>query len=68
MTTTKMKHLWMIEDVKKGTETRSFWTKVGVAFENRDGSYSLTLSAFPMSGRLQMRDPSTKPVDDAPAQ
>lgn len=56
----KMKHLWLVEDVpaKGDREAKSFWTKIGVAFENRDGSFSLHLAAIPVSGRLQMRDPS----------
>jgi hypothetical protein len=57
-----MKHLWMVEDVPATAqrEAKSFWTKVGVAFENRDGSWSLELSAIPVSGRLQMREPAPK--------
>lgn len=57
-----MKHLWMVEDVPAtgNREAKSFWTKVGVAFENRDGSWSLELSAIPVSGRLQMREPAPK--------
>jgi hypothetical protein len=56
------KQLWMVEDVASsaGREAKSFWTRVGIAFENRDGSWSLELSAIPVSGRLQMRDPSPK--------
>ena len=55
-----MKHLWMVEDVpaRGDREAKSFWTKIGVAFENRDGSYSLNLAAIPVNGRLQMRDPA----------
>lgn len=58
----KMKHLWMVEDrpASASREARSFWTKVGVAFENRDGSWTLELAAVPVSGRLQMRDPAPK--------
>lgn len=52
------KELWMVEDRGEADNAKSFWTRVGVAFENRDGSYSLILSAFPVNGRLQMRDPS----------
>jgi len=53
--------LWMVEDVKSTEgEAKSFWTKVGVAFENRDGSWSLELNAIPVSGRLQMRTPKAK--------
>jgi len=54
------KHIWMVEDREGGEEgdKKSFWTKIGVAFENRDGSWSLDLAAFPVSGRLQLRDPA----------
>lgn len=52
------KELWMVEDRGEGDSAKSFWTRVGVAFQNRDGSYSLILSAFPVNGRIQMRDPS----------
>lgn len=58
MTDKKMKHLWMVEDYGSGEQQRSFWTKIGVAFENKDGSYSLQLAAIPVNGRLQMRDPA----------
>ena len=59
MSDRKMKQLWMVEDVPAtgSREAKSFWTKIGVAFENRDGSFSLKLSAIPVSGNLQMRDP-----------
>ncbi len=62
----KMKYLWMVEDraATADREARSFWTKVGVAFENRDGSWALELAAVPVHGRLQMRDPA--PKDEAP--
>lgn len=57
-----MKHLWMVEDLPAtaNREAKSYWTKVGVAFENRDGSWSLELSAIPVSGRLQMREPAKR--------
>ena len=53
------KFLWMVEDKfdGDGQKKRSFWTKIGIAFENRDGSYSLDLAAVPVNGKLQMRDP-----------
>jgi hypothetical protein len=56
------KHLWMVEDyVDKDGNEKAWWTKVGVAFENRDGSWAIELAAVPVNGRLQMRDPM--PVD-----
>jgi len=35
---------------------KSFWTRVGVAYVNRDGSLTLKLDALPVSGTLQVRD------------
>ncbi len=35
---------------------RSFWTRVGAAFPNRDGSMTVKLDALPMNGTLQIRD------------
>ena len=36
---------------------KEFWTKIGVAYENRDGSFALYLKAFPVDGRVVMQDP-----------
>jgi len=35
---------------------RSFWTRIGVAFVNRDGSLSVRLESMPISGEMQIRD------------
>jgi hypothetical protein len=40
---------------------KSFWTKVGAAFKNRDGSYNIHLDALPCNGKLHMREPEPKP-------
>lgn len=42
--------------IQKG-KTRSFWTRIGVAFVNKDGSLNVKLDAFPVSGQLHIRDP-----------
>lgn len=34
---------------------KSYWTKIGVAFTNRDKSITVQLEAFPVSGKLQIR-------------
>lgn len=56
----KFKELWVVEDRPATAErpAKSFWTKIGVAFENRDGSFSLHLAAIPVNGKMQMRDPA----------
>lgn len=35
---------------------RSYWTRVGIAFVNRDGSLSVRLESLPVSGEMQIRD------------
>lgn len=35
---------------------KSFWTRVGVAYVNRDASLTIKLDALPVSGTLQVRD------------
>jgi len=39
------------EGVEKG-----FWTRIGVAFVNRDGSLNVKLDAVPVNGELHIRD------------
>jgi len=47
--------------VESGKEPkRTFWLRVGNAYVNRDGSINVYLDAFPMNGRLQLREPDEK--------
>jgi hypothetical protein len=56
----RYKEVFVVEDVPN---RRSRWTRVGVAFENRDGSWNLKLSAVPIAGaKMQIRDP--QPQDE----
>jgi hypothetical protein len=34
---------------------KTYWTKVGRAFLNSDGSYNILMDALPLSGKLQIR-------------
>lgn len=38
-----------------GGEKKTAWTRIGVAFENRDGSLSVLLDSLPVDGKLQIR-------------
>lgn len=40
---------------KDGFE-KAFWTRIGVAFVNRDGSFSVFLDAAPLDGKLHIRE------------
>jgi hypothetical protein len=35
---------------------RTYWTRVGAGFVNKDGSITLRLDAMPISGQLQIRE------------
>ena len=40
--------------VEKGD--KSFWNRVGTAYQNRDGSYNIYLDALPRDGKVQIRE------------
>lgn len=62
-----MKEVFTVSEYTKDGEKKSRWTKVGVAFPNKDGSLSVLLEALPVNGRLQIRDPRPKDGDRAGA-
>lgn len=39
---------------------KSFWTRIGAGWLNRDGSISIRLDALPVNGTLQVRDPDER--------
>jgi hypothetical protein len=50
---------------KTEAEDKSYWTRIGAAFRNRDGSINVVLSALPIGGRdgearMQLRIPNPK--------
>ena len=44
---------------------KSYWTRIGVGYVNRDGSINVKLDAMPVGGTLQLRD--WTPRDDQQA-
>ncbi len=53
-----MRDVYTIEENKKAKdgEAKAFWTKVGSAHDNKDGSVNIYLNALPMNGKLQVRE------------
>ena len=45
---------------REGSE-KNFWTRIGTAFENKDGSWNLLFDYIPTSSdtTIQMREPKT---------
>jgi len=35
---------------------RTFWPRIGIAFDNADGSVTVKLDAIPVGGKLQIQD------------
>lgn len=55
----KMKQLVAAIERGEGDEKKTFWTRIGVAFENRDGSYNLRFDFIPTrldTTTVQLRD------------
>lgn len=52
MGNSKMKLVYVITQ-RSG---KSFWSRIGVAFVNTDGSINVKLDAMPVSGEMQIRD------------
>ncbi len=48
----EMKSVYTVAD----RDGRSYWTKIGVGFTNRDGSLTLKLDALPTNATLQVRE------------
>lgn len=60
METTKLKVLYVVTTRAE----RSYWTKIGMAYMNRDGSMTLSFDAFPANNnRVQMRDYSPRDIE-----
>ncbi len=49
---------------------KSYWTRIGVGFVNKDGSLNLRLDALPTNGMIQVRDwePMDRFAGDAPGE
>ena len=50
--------VYAVVDKEKDGVRKSYWTRVGAAFTNRDGSITLLMSAFPIgTDKLHVREP-----------
>lgn len=63
MTDKKMKQIVAAVERGEGEAKKSYWTRIGVAFENRDGSFNLRFDYFPAhlaNTTIQLRDIDAK--------
>jgi hypothetical protein len=50
--------------INTGDSGKSYWNRAGVAFENKDGSFTFKLDVFPQT-KFQLRE--EKPAGEQPA-
>jgi hypothetical protein len=55
---TNMKQIVAVVERGDASDPKKFWTRIGVAFENRDGSWNLRFDYFPTNPAttVQLRD------------
>ncbi|MEO8797055.1 MAG: hypothetical protein ABI551_04150 [Polyangiaceae bacterium] len=51
--------------VTENKQGKSFWTRIGIAFVNRDGSLNVKLDCVPV-GETQMQIRDYEPLEDRP--
>jgi len=61
MSNRNMKHLVAVVERGEGNNKKGYWTRIGVAFENRDGSHNLRFDYLPANiaeTTIPLRDPN----------
>ena len=60
---------WDVMSIREYTtatgEQKTQWTKIGVAFTNKNGSINVVLDAFPVDGKMQLQVPLTREEREA---
>ena len=60
------KRLAVYTIIEKPGSDRSFWSRIGSAWINRDQSINIQLDALPVNGKLHVREPSERPEGGKP--
>ena len=60
METQNKKAVYTVIERIDGENKKSFWVRIGAAFTNRDGSFTVKLDALPVNGMLQVREWPTR--------
>jgi hypothetical protein len=52
---------YSVREYEKDGKKESFWAKIGVAFEHKDGKgFDVVLEALPVNSRVSIREPKEK--------
>ncbi len=63
MSTVNIKDVYVISD--REIEGKAHWTKIGVAFVNKDGSLNVIMDSLPLTGKIHIRDRKVVELKDA---
>ncbi|MEZ6128918.1 MAG: hypothetical protein R3C59_09565 [Planctomycetaceae bacterium] len=50
--------------VRESGNGKSFWTRIGAAWSNKDGGFTLQLDSIPLDGRIVCQVPREKEAED----
>ena len=53
--------------IQEGTQGKSYWNRAGVAFENKDGSFTFKLDILPQT-KFQLREEAPAVKEEAAAE
>lgn len=56
----KRRQVLAVTEREVNGERKTFWTRIGSAFDNADGSITLLCDAVALSGKMQIRDDDDK--------
>jgi hypothetical protein len=59
--TTKLKDVFVITE--REDQDKAVWSKIGIAFVNKDESLNVILDAVPVTGKLHIRERQYKPTN-----
>lgn len=59
-TTTSRKPAFSAYKVTENGKGDSFWSRIGAAWQNKDGGYSIQLDCVPLDGRIILTPPKPK--------
>jgi len=60
--------MWTAYTITQDKQGKSWWNKIGVAFQNNDGSFNIRLFGLPTNGEIQIREDQERDARPAPQQ
>ena len=62
-TNTSKKPTLYAHHVRESGNGKSYWTRIGAAWSNKDGGFTLQLDCVPLDGRIVCTSPKEEPAE-----